>query len=106
MAIKTEMFFEWDIDKETSNIEKHGIDFETASYIFEGRTIQKLDDRFDYREQRYISVGEVDGRVLAVVWTQRGVDVVRIISARGANRNERGDYRAACERGEADPPGG
>ena len=88
------MSFEWDDHKEQVNIAKHGIDFETAMVIWEGTIIQEVDDRFEYGETRYIAFGEVDGRVLAVVYTWRG-DTCRLISARMANRHERTSYRQA-----------
>ncbi|MFC5314043.1 BrnT family toxin [Azospirillum rugosum] len=62
--------------------------------IWEGPIVQNVDDRFDYGETRYIAFGEVDGRVLAVVYTWRG-DCRRLISARMANRHERTSYRQA-----------
>lgn len=86
--------FEWDEAKERLNVQKHGIDFETAMLIWEGPTVENVDDRFEYGETRYIAFGEVDGRVLAVVYTWRG-DNCRLISARIANRNERRAYRQA-----------
>lgn len=84
--------FEWNEDKERINIVKHGIDFETATGIWDGPMLQRIDDRFDYGETRFVAFGEVDGRVLAVVYTWRG-DACRIISARMANRHERRAYR-------------
>jgi len=98
-----EFFYEWDTNKEQSNIEKHGIDFETASFIFERQTTRQVDDRFDYGEVRYRSFGAVDDRVLAVIWTSRGENVRRIISARQAGRDERREYHAATGRSGSDP---
>ena len=87
-----DLSFEWDQNKERLNKSKHGIDFETAMLIWEGPIIQELDDRFEYDETRYIAYGEVDGRVLAVVYTWRDGSC-RFISARMANRHERASYR-------------
>ena len=52
------------------------------------------DDRFDYGEPRYRSVGQVEGRVFVVVYTPRG-GRLRIISARKANERERRRYEAS-----------
>jgi uncharacterized protein len=83
---------EWDEDKNESNFDKHGIDFETAMLIWEGRTVEQVDDRRDYGEPRFIALGMVEDRVLAVVYTWRG-NRRRIISARKANKDERRAYR-------------
>ena len=86
--------FEWDDEKNRENISKHGIDFDDALSIFDGPTLERIDDRFDYNERRIIAYGETSGYVLAVVYTMRG-DVCRIISARKGNRHERSEYYAA-----------
>jgi hypothetical protein len=88
------MEFDWDEEKAEANIKKHGVSFEVAIYIWLGPVVEREDNRFDYGEERLIAFGEVDGRVLAVVYTWRG-DVCRIISARRANRHERTAYRQA-----------
>ena len=49
--------FEWDDAKNALNSKKHGLTFEEASLIFEGRTLSWMDRRFDYGEQRTISIG-------------------------------------------------
>jgi len=86
------MKFEWDPNKNKSNIKKHGISFEKASLIFEGVVMTKIDDRFDYKEVRKVSVGISSGiAILAVVHTDRN-DNIRIISARRANKNEKKSY--------------
>jgi uncharacterized DUF497 family protein len=82
------MRFEWDEEKHERNIRERGIGFDIAARIFEGRTVEWLDDRFDYGEGRICAIGEADSGLLMVVYTLRG-DVHRIISARRANRKER-----------------
>lgn len=90
--------FEWDEEKNQTNIEKHGVSFEQASRIFEGPTLTIVDDRFDYVEVREISIGLVDGvAYLTVVHTDRDGNV-RIISARPARRNERKRYDEAIRK--------
>jgi len=49
----------------------------------------ELDDRFDYGEDRWFGIGFLGSGVAVVVWTERQNDVIRIISARRANRYER-----------------
>lgn len=87
--------FEWDPDKDRSNVAKHGVAFDDARRIFEGPVLSWIDDRFDYGETREISIGAIDGIVvLVVVHTQRG-DRHRMISARPASQKERARYEAS-----------
>ena len=88
------MDFEWDEAKSRDTYRKRGIDFGDAILIFQNWTFEILDDRCDYGEKRTVAYGESNGHVLAVVYTTRG-DVIRIISARKADRNERRAYYAA-----------
>ena len=82
--------FEWDDRKAASNLQKHEISFETAREVFEAvRFIDILDD--DPDEDRSIRVAEVQGRLLTVVYTERGKRI-GIISARKASAWERREY--------------
>lgn len=93
------MRFEWDEKKERQNIEKHGIDFTVASYVFADKArIEYFDTLHSDEEDRYIVIGKVRD-VLYVVYTERG-DRTRIISARRATKKERRlyDYGSNCER--------
>ena len=83
--------FEWDEQKRLSNLEKHGIDFIRACQIFEGFTVEFEDSRYDYGEERFIAIGEINGQILTVVCTYRG-DAIRLISARPATRYEQNIY--------------
>lgn len=56
------MNFEWDERKNESNIAKHGFDFADAQRIFNRTMLVFLDDREDYSEDRWISIGLLDGR--------------------------------------------
>ena len=87
------MEFEWDDGKRSSNYAKHGVWFDDAMYVFEGPTVERVDDRDDYGEPRFVSFGTVDGRVLAVIYTWRG-NMCRIISSRKANKREQRAYYA------------
>jgi uncharacterized protein len=84
--------FEWDEEKAAANAAKHAVNFETARRVFSDPFgVELFDDRADYGEDRYNVIGIVDGRVLVVTFTPRG-DLIRIISARGAEPHERRLY--------------
>ncbi len=86
------MKFEWDDDKNRQNIAKHGVSFEQAKHIFDGFTVDSIDDRFVYEETRELSLGMIANVIiLAVVHTDRD-GVCRIISARPALRKEKVRY--------------
>ena len=78
--------FEWDEAKRSSNVEKHGIDFEDAIEVFEYPNYTAPSSRSN--EQRFITVGWMQGREIAVIYIVRG-QTARIISARRARSNER-----------------
>ena len=89
------MTFEWDNNKEQINIKKHGMDFETASRVFDDENrIEIYDDLHSDYEDRYITIGMIDEItcIAMVVYTERGTDVIRIISARKATPKERRKY--------------
>lgn len=85
------MRFEWDEAKRRVNIRRHGIDFLAARVIFAGRTITFLDDRFNYGEARFLTVGLLWERPVAIVHTETD-EVMRIISIRKASKNEENIY--------------
>jgi uncharacterized protein len=61
--------FEWDPDKEETNIADRDLNFTTASRIWGGPVLEKIDDRDDYGETRILASGKVDGRLMVVVCT-------------------------------------
>jgi uncharacterized DUF497 family protein len=79
--------FEWDENKNRANIEKHGIDFRDAKRIWD-QTPVEISRRTRGGEERILVKGELDGRLIAVVYTKRGANI-RLISARKSNRKER-----------------
>ena len=85
------MRFEWDENKRLINIRKHGIDFADVPAIFELDTVTVLDDRFEYDEARYQTLGLLKTRIIMVVHTESET-VIRIISARKANKYEKETY--------------
>ena len=84
------MEFEWDEDKRQSNIAKHGIDFDRAATLFDGRDVFESESAHS-DEPRRQTTGIVDDRFMTVIWTRRD-DAIRIISARRARTNEKRKY--------------
>ena len=84
--------FEWDDLKAITNASLHGVTFDAAREVFQDPfAIDWLDDREDYGETRFVTLGMVEGRVLYVAYTVRG-ERIRMISARGAEPHERRQY--------------
>ena len=87
------MEFEWDTEKERENILNHKVDFTTASRIWDGTFLEHADQRRDYGEERIEVLGEVNDRLMVVIFTWRG-SARRIISARKANPREQRRFKA------------
>ncbi len=87
-----ELQFEWDQDKAAQNLSKHGVSFLTAAAIFANEIIERIDDREDYGELRFIALGRVGADIYRVAYTWRGEKVVRIITAQKASKYERETY--------------
>ena len=86
------MAYEWDEGKRQINLEKHGIDFSAIhSFGWECATIFE-DLRMDYDEPRMVAYGNIKGRLVVVVYTQRGDETIRVISMRKANKREVSRY--------------
>ena len=86
------MEYEWDDNKNQQNQAKHGIDFYDAVHIFtDFDRIEWLDNRKDYQEKRYRTVGMISNVLLTVIYTVRS-GRHRLISARRASRHERETY--------------
>ncbi|HCN44293.1 MAG TPA: hypothetical protein DIT18_00440 [Pseudomonas sp.] len=81
-------FFEWDHQKNQANIRKHGIDFKSVEEMFRYPMLVMPDTREDYGEERTASIGWLREHVGVVVYTERRGDVIRVISARKATREE------------------
>jgi uncharacterized DUF497 family protein len=86
--------FEWDDDKAKTNLKKHKISFDEASTVFADPFAKIFyDEGHSDEENREILVGHsVANRLLLVSFTERGQDLIRIISARIATKNERKAY--------------
>jgi uncharacterized DUF497 family protein len=87
------MQFEWNPDKASSNLKKHGVSFNEASTVFnDPLSVTFPDTDHSYGEERYVIIGLSSVcRILVVHHTDRA-DCVRIISAREATQNERRFY--------------
>jgi len=84
--------FEWDEAKAITNFARHGVPFDQAKRVFDDPfAIENLDEREYYGEDRFSILGIVDGRLVYVAYTLRN-DVIRIISARGAEPYENRKY--------------
>ncbi|MCX7066394.1 MAG: BrnT family toxin [Methylococcales bacterium] len=81
------MRFEWDEAKNRSNIQKHGIDFNDATDLFKHPLLSLIDSRENYGEERWIGIGLLRHIIAVVVYTECD-DVIRLISARKATKNE------------------
>lgn len=83
---------EWDDKKSRANLETHGVSFEDADRVFGKKCVTFADDRREYGEPRFITLGTLAGRVVVVVHTPRA-GKNRIISMRKANEHERYIYQ-------------
>ena len=83
--------------KNRLNIRKHGIDFSDVEEMFSHPLLTRQDDRYDYGEPRWVSIGRLRALVAVVVYTERDGDVVRVISARKATRYEVYHYEQAVQ---------
>lgn len=85
------MDIEYDQGKRELTLRQRGLDFADAREVFAGVTVTIPDNRQDYGENSYMTVGMLAGRVVILVWTPRN-GKCRIISMRYANEREREKY--------------
>jgi uncharacterized protein len=81
------MRFVWDENKRRVNLAKHGFDFSDAEIVFVGPFFTFEDDRFAYGEQRFITLGLLQGRFVAIAHTESDREI-RIISMRQGTKHE------------------
>jgi hypothetical protein len=91
------IFYEWDPAKAKSNLRKHGVSFEIASYVFDDPDAVADHDLGDDGEHRWRTLGSVGGVLLLLVahtvkFENADDEVIRIISARRADRKEKRRY--------------
>jgi len=91
--------FEWDRKKAASNLRKHEVSFDEASTVFDDPLARIFDDEsHSESERREVIIGHsVTGRLLALCFTERLEDVIRIFSARPSTGRERKDYEENTE---------
>jgi uncharacterized DUF497 family protein len=84
--------FVWDETKRRSNLEKHGLDFKDAHLVYDNPDKSTYDtSRAGERRLMDLALAVVRGKLLALIYTERGNDV-RVISFRPASREERKQY--------------
>ena len=87
-----ELEFEWDETKAKGNLEKHGVSFLTAAAIFSNERLERIDDREDYGELRWIALGRVGIEVYRVVFTWRSENLIRVVTGQKASKDEEEIY--------------
>jgi uncharacterized DUF497 family protein len=86
------MKYEWDEAKNRKNLDKHGLSFEDAELVFSGPCVTFADDRFNYGEERLVTLGLLAGRLVVIAHAPRD-EGTRIISMRKGNRREQKIYQ-------------
>lgn len=81
----------YDPAKRDTTLQSRGLDMALAGEVFDGQHLTFEDDRQDYGEARYVTLGYLEDRLVFVAWTPRG-DRRRIISMRKANEREQKSY--------------
>ncbi|HEV7338482.1 MAG TPA: BrnT family toxin [Bosea sp. (in: a-proteobacteria)] len=89
----SEARFEWNDEKNATNIRKHGIAFKDAIKAFDDVNSFEYRSLGPHAEQRCVLIGSAEGRLIAVIYTVRE-ERIRIISARAARREERNRWNA------------
>jgi len=86
----------YDPQKRAETLKHRGLDFDDAPKVFAGPHFSIGDDRRDYGETRWQTIGRLNRSVVMVVWTERG-DARHVISMRKCNDRERKKYLARLE---------
>lgn len=89
----------WDDAKNLANLRNHGVTFEEASEIFRPGVeyLEIFDEAHSIVEDRFIAIGPIRRGLVLVVWTERDQEIIRIISARWATKNEQALYHSHLE---------
>lgn len=82
---------DWDERKREANLKKHGFDFADTETVFSGVTLTYEDNRIDYKEQRFVTLGLLQDTVVSIVHTEQD-DHIHVISMRKATKREREIY--------------
>lgn len=83
--------YEWDEAKNAANRLKHGVGFELVEQFDWASARFRVDDRFDYGEERILAYGRIDGKGYVVLFVERGARL-RIIGMRRAHEQEMRRY--------------
>ena len=86
------MLIEYDSDKRDKTLSDRGLDFCDAPIVWSGQHFTKIDNRVDYGEERFITVGFIESTMVIIAWTRRGKGR-RIISMRKCNEREQTAYK-------------
>lgn len=87
----------YDPEKRARTLAERGLDFEDAIHVFAGPTLQQEDDRRDYGELRWQTVGWLNDTLVMVVWTERDA-ARRIISMRKIHAEDQDRYLVRLDR--------
>ena len=77
----------YDPDNDAADLAKHGISLVIGHAVLANAVTTRMDDRFAYGEERFVTFGYADDRLHVAVYTVRG-DAIRLISVRKANQRE------------------
>ena len=93
------MDIEWDPTKDEANLAKHGLSFAEAAELFRSDVdyLEIFDHEHSGEEDRFIAIGPIRRGVIVVVYAERDDDVLRLISARMATRDERRKFKGVRE---------
>lgn len=92
------MAISYDPNKREATLRDRGLDLDDAVEVFGDFTLDILDERFDYGEERILTIGRLRGRMVVVVWTRRG-EARHVISMRKANAREQTRFGKRLEKG-------
>jgi uncharacterized protein len=85
--VYTDRVFTWNEKKRRINLKDHRLDFRDAEEVLAGATFTFEDDRFDYGEQRWVTLGVLRGVVVSIVHTETEAEI-HLISMRKATKRE------------------
>jgi len=98
--LELQLKFEWDEAKNRANVRKHGFHFADAEEMFRSPLLlTRPDTSEDYDEERWVGMGMIQGRIALVVFAERPQNIIRIISLRKADHEEREQYEKAIQDG-------
>ena len=92
------MRYTWSESKNSRNLRVHGVGFEDAARVFEGPTLERVDDRYDYGKERIYAIGVVNGLEITVIYVDFDGGERRIISAWRSEPQERREYWKSIKR--------